>query len=42
MKNLNLNKLFKNKPDLIDDLIRYHDEPKKFYFFLKEMVWLTI
>ena len=33
MKNLNLNKLLKNKPDLIDDLIRYHDDPKKFYFF---------
>ena len=32
MKNLNLNKLFKNKPDQIDDLIRYHDEPKNLFF----------
>ena len=33
MKKLNLNKLFKNKPDLIDDLHSYYDEPKKFYFY---------
>ena len=33
MQNLNLNKLFKNKPDLIDDQSRYYDDPKKLYFY---------